>query len=128
VLRHLRQGIERLLQEYPWTADGLSLTERRILRAIESGATERGQVFKQVWAAEHRPFLGDSVCFLILDRLSRAGLVERGPEPLRLTPAGREVLTGRASFDRIDRWIGGVHLQSPPGWRWDPQREALVMG
>jgi len=128
VLRHLGEGIERLLQEYPWTGDGLSLTERRILRAIDSGAAGRAQVFKQVWAAERRPFLGDSVCFLILDRLAAAGMVAGAPGKLRLTPVGQDVLAGRSSPDRIDRWVGCVHLEAPAAWRWDPHRETLVTG
>lgn len=58
--------------------------------------------------------------FLILDRLVAAGLAADGPDELRLTPAGREVLAGRsdrALAPGFDRWIGGVHLAPPAAWR-----------
>ncbi len=128
-LRHLGEGVERLLQEYPWTGDGLSLTERRVLRAVAGGAQDRARVFREVWAAEHRPFAGDSVIFLILDRLVAAGLVEREPA-LRLTARGKAVMDGATDYAEqgLDRWIGGVHLISPPAWRWDPRRETIVAG
>jgi hypothetical protein len=101
VLRHLAEAVERLLQEYPWTGDDLSLTERRVLRALGEGAQTPGEVFRRVQEAERRPFLGDVWCHRVLARVTR--------EPREL-----------------DRWIGGVHLAGVPGWRWDPLGEALV--
>ncbi len=128
VLRHLGEALERLLQEYPWVDDGLSLTERRILQAIAAGAGSEAAVFKEVWRLERRPFLGDVWCFRTLGGLVAGGLVEAGA-PLALSPSGEAVLAGRS--DRVevaglDRWIGGVHLEAPPRWRWDPRREALM--
>jgi hypothetical protein len=128
VLRFLGEAIERLLQEYPWTGDGLSLTERRLLRAVESGNRRRTDAFKSVWIAERRPFLGDAVCFHILHNLASAGLVRGEPDELEITDNGRDVLAGAADMGRLglDRWVGGAHLTSPPAWRWDPRRETLV--
>lgn len=128
-LRFVGEAVERLLQEYPWTGDGLSLTERRALRALAGGAGDRARVFHEVWAAERRPFAGDSVVFASLDRLVAAGLVEREPQ-LRLTSRGRAVLDGAVDYADagLDRWIGGVHLTTPPAWRWDPRLERLVSG
>jgi hypothetical protein len=117
VLRHLGEALERLLQEYPWTGDGLSLTERRVLRAVEEGAATKREVFEHVWRAERRPFLGDAWCDRVTDRLVGAGLLERTPALVR---------TGRDRLTEVDRWIGGVHLQGAPRWRWDPQAETLV--
>jgi hypothetical protein len=128
VLRFLGEAIERLLQEYPWSGDGLSLTERRLLRAVESGSRRRTDAFKSVWIAERRPFLGDSVCFYILHELASAGLVRGEPDDLEITDRGRDVLGGAADLGRLalDRWVGGAHLTSPPAWRWDPRRETLI--
>jgi Domain of unknown function (DUF1835) len=128
VLRHLSEAVERLLQEYPWAGDGLSLTERRILQAIGGGASSEGAVFQRIWQLERRPFLGDVWCFRTLHLLVEAGLARRDTE-LGLTTAGEAVLAGardRTELAGLDRWIGGVHLQGPPPWRWDPRREALV--
>jgi hypothetical protein len=128
VLRHLSEAIERLLQEYPWVGDGLSLTERRVLQAVTAGATTESAVFQHVWRAERRPFLGDVWCQRTLRLLTTAGLVGSGPE-LLLTDTGEAVLAGRAdrvALGGLDRWIGGVHLAAPARWRWDPRREELL--
>jgi hypothetical protein len=127
VLRFLGEAMERLLQEYPWRGDGLSLTERRLLRAVESGTRLRADAFKSVWSAEKRPFLGDTVGFHILHELASAGLIRGEPDQLEVTERGYDVLSGtadRAPFE-LDRWVGGVHLTSPPAWRWDPRLETL---
>lgn len=117
VLRHLGEAFERLMQEYPWTDDGLSLTERRVLRAVEEGAPNPGEVFQRVWRLERRPFLADLPCKVVVERLVAAGLLASTPGLER---------TGRDRLDEVDRWIGGVHLQGAPRWRWDPRQETLV--
>jgi hypothetical protein len=58
------------------------------------------------------------------------------PEPrdlrgvVTLTPIGRSVLAGerdRVSTCGIDRWLGGVHLQSGGRvWRWDDARQRVT--
>ena len=136
-LRFLAEAFDRLSREYPSTRDGLSLTERRILAAVATGASTAGAAFVRAAAREVRPFLGDTWCF---DRMT--GFVE-APAPLldaatpidlhtrlRLTDAGREVLDGRAdhvALNGVDRWIGGVHLtgRAVP-WRWHEGTETIV--
>jgi hypothetical protein len=128
VLRHLSEAVERLLQEYPWVGDGLSLTERRILQAVAGGAATEAAVFHHVWRAERRPFLGDVWCHRLLRLLVTAGLVGSGSE-LALTEDGEAVLAGRGdrvALGGLDRWIGGVHLTGPALWRWDSRRETLL--
>jgi hypothetical protein len=130
VLRHLGEALERLLQEYPWMDDGLSLTERRILQAIAAGARSKEAVFKEVWRLERRPFLGDVWCFRTLGGLVAGGLVTAGPQ-VSLSASGETVLAGRSDrveLAALDRWIGGVHLETAVRWRWDPRREALLDG
>jgi hypothetical protein len=42
---------------------------------------------------------------------------------VRLTDAGTAVLAGRenaVALNGIDRWLGGVHLEAPPGRPWLP--------
>lgn len=117
VLRHLGEAIERLLQEYPWTDDGLSLTERRVLRAVEAGATTAHDVFQHVWRRERRPFMAATWCHRVIERMIRAGLLASAPTLVR---------TARDHLDAVDRWIGGVHLRGAPRWRWDPRSETLV--
>ncbi|MEU0883713.1 hypothetical protein ABZ345_34350 [Lentzea sp. NPDC005914] len=127
-LRFLGEAFDRLSREYPSTRDGLSLTERRVLAAIAGGAEDAGTAFVRAAARETRPYLGDTWCFAMMERMARATvpLLEAAPS-LRLTPAGAEVLAGRAdhvTLNGIDRWIGGVHLRGD--WRWDEGMETLV--
>ena len=44
-LRFMPEAFDRLGREYPWTRDGLSLTERRLLAAIAEGAATAGEAF-----------------------------------------------------------------------------------
>jgi hypothetical protein len=143
-LRFLGEAFDRLSREYPWTRDGLSLTERRVLAAVADGAADAATAFVQAAARETRPYLGDTVCFDRIDGLAQ------GPHPLlrldpplgpasprtvrttgvRLTDVGARVLRGEAdqiSLNGIDRWIGGVRLHGHHvPWRWDDGLETIV--
>ncbi|MEV4018373.1 hypothetical protein AB0J35_48550 [Nonomuraea angiospora] len=138
-LRFLGEAFERLSREYPSTRDGLSLTERRVLAAAAQEGTA-GEVFVRAAAREARPYLGDTSCFAIMDRLAGVpyplldlrpggGPVGRGTV-VRLTAVGARVLAGEEDHVRIngvDRWIGGVCLSGREvRWRWDEGREALT--
>jgi hypothetical protein len=137
-LRFMAEAFDRLGREYPWTRDGLSLTERRLLAAIAEGAATAGVAFVRAAARESRPYLGDTSAFAAIERLARAqvplvsvdaGAVDRH-SALALTEAGRRVLDGAAdhvSLNGLDRWIGGVHLVGRDvAWRWDEGVEAVV--
>jgi hypothetical protein len=139
-LRFLGEAFDRLSREYPATRDGLSLAERRVLAAVADGASAAGTAFVRAAARETRPYLGDTWCFAMMDRMVRASVpllhavpsdraVERGT-PLRLTEIGARVLAGDAdhvTLNGIDRWIGGVHLHGPHArWRWDDGTETLI--
>ncbi|GAA2756780.1 hypothetical protein [Actinopolymorpha rutila] len=144
ILRHLAEAFGRLAQEYPARSDGLSLTERRILLAVESGAGTAGRVFAEVQRRERRPYLGDTSCFDRIAELAGArqpllavdpGTTADGPyaeHRVALTPVGRDVLAGRADhteLNGVDRWIGGVHLTGTrPAWRYDERLEKLQAG
>ena len=139
-LRFLGEAFDRLSREYPATRDGLSLAERRVLAAVAAGAPDAGTAFVRAAAREIRPYLGDTWCFAMMDRMVQARVpllhavpsgrpVERGT-PLRLTDTGARVLAGDAdhvTLNGIDRWIGGVHLHGPNArWRWDDSTETLI--
>jgi hypothetical protein len=137
-LRFLGEAFDRLGREYPSTRDGLSLTERRVLAAVASGAADAGTAFVRGAARETRPYLGDTWCFLMMERLAHAPVplltasddrITRHTR-LSLTDTGAQVLAGTADHVKIngvDRWIGGVHLRgSQPGWRWDEGTEAVT--
>ena len=140
----LASAIERFLQEYPWTRDGLSRTERRLLQIAESGPAVMHGVFPRMHDDEKAYYVADLELKGLVETLSRtsppliaftpgandSGKFWRGT--VTATDEGREVLAGRR--DRvacgIDKWLGGVHLQSKAGnvWRWDDERGRVVRG
>src|SRR5690606_37380573 len=71
-LRFLGEAFDRLGREYPAVRDGLSLTERRILAAVANGPVEADTAFARAASRETRPYLGDTTCFAIMERLARA--------------------------------------------------------
>jgi len=148
-LPFLGAAISRLLAEYPSRRDGLSRTEQTIADMVSEGIAAPDALFREHQAREPAPFLGD---WSFWDRV--AGLCG-GPAPLlaetttgifnhpprdgregfdrqrlALTDAGRRVRGGEAdavALNGIDRWIGGVHLQTAANvWRFDPEAGRIV--
>jgi hypothetical protein len=120
-LPFLRAAMLRLLEEYPWTSDGLSRMERQALEALRAGAESKQEVFRQAQLQEDRLWCGDLSFYSYLERLARgaAPLVVLEGDRVTLTDDGEAVLDGAA--DGIDRWLGGVHLSGAVSpWRWDP--------
>lgn len=137
----LSAGLRRLLQEYP-DPQGISRTERQILLAVAAGKQGPGEIFRHVWAQEEMPFMGDSSFWQIIKAMLESCqplLLLEGGQPfrlpgmfgpdeaflaqrLRLTEAAEQLLAGQGDWlaqHRIDRWIGGVHLNPDNRWRWD---------
>src|SRR5207237_6500741 len=118
-LRFLGEAVGRLLQEYPWLGDGLSLTQRRILQEVGPDESNAADLFRRVWAREPRPYVGDHMFQRQLRALAGcrhplvalAGDAERlGSQTVALAEAGRSVLAGVAdhlALNEPDRWIGG---------------------
>jgi hypothetical protein len=143
-LPFLGAALERFLQEYPWTTDGLSRSERRLLRLAEDGAVDLQQVFARMHDGEDVYYITDRSIDGLADTLSSAktplltwsrdgganGRALHGS--IALTDAGRDVLNGRR--DRIatagiDRWLGGVHLRAGSTlWRWDDRGRGMIRG
>ena len=141
---------ERLLEELPGVADGLSGNraacapgDRRRARALHAApSSPRSDL-------EDAPFLGDAWFYPrsrgARDRARRDSLETEEGEPLppppplsdgqdfarlalRMTESGERVLAGEA--DRVellgvDRWLGGTHITPESGWRWDSAAREL---
>ena len=139
-LPYLAPALERLLQEYPSTADGLSRTERRLLRLADAHPIDLRAAFPRMHDDEDAYYVTDGSLADLAATLSRTSppLVTIDDDPsadgflrgaVSLTDAGREVLSGRR--DRVacglDRWVGGVHLQSGVAmWRWDDRQRRVI--
>jgi hypothetical protein len=141
-LPFLGDAVTRLLEEYPWTTDGLSRTERRLLALAREGPITLAQAFGRMGDDDRVYTITDAAVADTADALARTipplATFERETDghllhgTLRSTPEGASVLAGR--LDRvgacgIDRWIGGVHLQGRSNvWRWNPAQQRIERG
>ncbi|MBI6920807.1 MULTISPECIES: DUF1835 domain-containing protein [Pseudomonas] len=121
----LGRALARQLQELPGAADGLSLTERLLLRVLASrGELPAGRVFGQLMMQdEPLPYLGDLIFHVLLQPLIHTPqpLLLEGPvkawaqRPLRLTSLAEQVLAGEAHWldhNPAQRWVGGVRVDA----------------
>ncbi len=150
-LPYLGDGVRRRLEEFPWTATGLSRTERGVLVALAAAERSFNQLFEEVTHEEERSWITDVMLLHRLRRLATAStpLVAAVAEPppvdglppglgpdvrqlrFRLTPAGQDVLDQKRdaiATNGIDTWIGGVHLTRENLWRWNPVARRLEPG
>jgi hypothetical protein len=141
-LPFLAPAIGRLLQEYPWTRDGLSRTERRLLELADRGGIALSTALPRMHDGETAYYVTDASLAAMAESLSRTNpaLLTLDPSTVKdgdvlpgratLTDAGRSVLSGdldRVAACGIDKWLGGVHLQDGARvWRWDDTRQGIV--
>jgi hypothetical protein len=127
-LPFLAPALRRFFEDYPWTRDGLSRTERRLMTLAAEERADWPAVFARMHAGENAFYVADTELLEIQNALVSASppLLIRTNSAVSLTTAGRDVLEGRAdrvTLCGIDRWFGGVHLQGHAvPWRWDGER------
>ena len=149
-LPFLNQAMYRHLQEYPDISNGLALTYRLALEAIDAGAHSGVEVFLDLMShREPQPFLGDSMFFSLLRDLIEAKVPairepQRDFQWIELSDFGRALLDGEANWmtenaepDRENdaaaptrlapRWLGGVRVSASDfPWRWNESLRKLV--
>jgi hypothetical protein len=141
-LPYLAPAIGRLLQEYPWTRDGLSRTERRLLELADGDGIALSKAFARMHGGEKVYYVTDASLAALAATLSHAMpsllTLDRSTVDesrtlqgrVTLTDAGRSVLSGeldRVTTCGIDKWLGGVHLHNGARlWRWDDTRQRIV--
>jgi len=144
-LPYLAAALERHLEEFPSTVDGLSRTEHRLLELAAPAPITLRAAFPRMHDEETAYYVTDTTLLDVALALSSPfapllTMKDRGaaghpartglPGTIELTDLGRAVLAGRE--DRIaccgiDRWLGGVHLSGTgPHWRWDRAHERVV--
>lgn len=112
-LPFLNAAFNRFLEEFPLPPDGLSRTERQILRAVAAGNETFEALFRANQDQEPAPFMSDMVVRLRIAGLTNVRVPLLTRDPIRLTEAGQRVLAGEVDareLNGIDRWLGGVHL------------------
>jgi hypothetical protein len=127
-LPFLAAALFRLLEEFPWTGDGLSRLERHALQALRDGPLPFAELFLRAHHRREEPvFLGDAVLLWHLSRLAADGFVVH-ESAWSLTARAEHVLSGRAdawAHPRRARWIGGYEVKDGR-LRWDPDSVRLV--
>lgn len=128
-LRFLAPALRRLLEELPWTTEGLSRLERQVLEALRDEALAFAELFPRAHHQREDPvFLGDTVLKWRLAGLGRDGVVKEESKRLAITERGRAVLSGALdawSFARTPRWVGGYEIRAG-SLRWDPDSARVV--
>jgi hypothetical protein len=142
-LPYLAPAVGRFLEEYPWTSDGLSRSERRFLQLADAGPIDLVAAFPRMHEGEDAYYIADGSVAELAESLSqttpalltftRGGTSNGGllQGSVAITDFGRMLLTGRG--DRIaacgiDRWLGGVHLHGDRNvWRWDDRRQSVAI-
>lgn len=129
----LAAALARFLEEYPWTTDGLSRTERQVLQAAAAGKRKRQEIYFESRKQESVPW-GDLSVYLRMAWLAAGpnpALVESPKNEFSITDAGQQLLEGKADWIKlqggVDRWLGGVHWTGEqPQWRWDSEKKTLI--
>lgn len=140
-LPYLLPALTRFLQEYPWTIDGLSRTERRLLQLADAGSIKLSAAFPRMHDGETAHYVTDLSLAALVESFSKltpplltrdpaqASDVEIFQSTVTITEAGLAVLRGdedRISRFGTDRWLGGVHLEGNTNiWRWDDARQQV---
>jgi hypothetical protein len=142
-LPYLAPALQRHLEELPWTTDGLSRTERRLLQLVAARTSRVHDTFVRMHEAETAFFIADGSFWDVVQRLSTCArplldvAVKDGdgralPDgTLSVTDDGRAVLDGRQDHVRlngIDRWFGGAHLTPDCPYRWDQGTQRVGVG
>jgi hypothetical protein len=136
----LAEGLRLHASRFPSTRNGLGEVEKRAMEGIAAGATDFTSLFARFDAAPPLFGLGDGEFLRHLRRLATCAVpmitITEDPTPsmppksrYALTPAGQEVLDGKADFidlNNADFWLGGAHLTRERMWRWDEQAQQLV--
>ena len=147
-LPFLGASVVRHLEQYPSLKSGVNRTEEAILKAVQDGNSKPGKIFAAAQACEESRFMGDSLFWLYLARMtqskrpllraSHGGFVlpslcaswsEFNEQQIVITQAGERVLANELDWieiNGIDKWLGGVHLTTANLWRWDRKARSLV--
>jgi hypothetical protein len=133
-LPFLARALTRFLEDYPWTGDGLSRTERRLMTLAAAGQAQWPGSFPRMHEGEDAYYISDTSYAELAETLATTSpaLLTSSMQFASLTTEGRDVLerrTDRVALCGIDRWFGGVHLQGrTAAWRWDASRHRTVPG
>ena len=137
----LAGAVKRLLQEYPNSKTGLTLTQTQALLELDKAPLPAGKLFHAYQQNEERRFMGDTIFWGYLAQMLEGerplmtlpeginlSLPTTPDQILTITDFGRDVLKQKSQWSEIkdiNRWIGGVHLTADNMWMWDDNSETI---
>lgn len=139
-LPFLAAAITRFLEEYPWTRDGLSRSERRLLQLAAEAPATLSTLFPRLHDGETCYFVTDRTLLATAERLGAGatpllrldGAADAGlGRTVAVTDGGQAAIRG--SVDAVDAcgldaWRGGVHLRAADHWRWNAEDNRVIRG
>jgi hypothetical protein len=145
-LPFLRNALERHLERFPSTHNGLGRVENTSLALIAAGRRKFSSLFPAFTRRQPDYGFGDAQLYRAIQRLTAAPsplLTERNGHHRRMdcagiflsafeiTERGQAAIAGAEDFvakNGIDLWLGGIHLQGrEAAWRWDEEHQQLLV-
>jgi hypothetical protein len=138
----LGRALARHLQELPSTRNGLSLSEALTLEILARHGPMSASALFQRYTEEYEPlpFMGDSSYWALLRSLAGSHqpavtvtgetATTMAQRPVALLPFGKRVLNGDADWlcsNRVQRWVGGVHIDSRERASWRVDERCTVV-
>lgn len=128
-LPYLGKALQAHLQRLPAVANGLNAVEHFFLDRLTLGKLREQALYYQFWNEMKIYGFGDFQLDVYIQRLQRAGVVERENQLLSITSLGREVLAGEQNYlsfaSQENVWLGGIPLAHTP-WRWDGDEGIVI--
>ncbi len=140
----LANRLKLMKRHFPSSNNGLDIWTQRLLHAVESSGPRSIDVIGEMISSyrQEPDSPSDGLLSARLLQLANKGLPHpllavEGELPIRklavkLTTAGIRVLQSELSnitFNGINDWVAGVHLQAPPGpvWYYDEDQDNLIL-
>ena len=145
-LPFLKDALQKHLERFPSTRNGLGRVENTALALVPAGHTKFRSLFPAFARRESAYGFGDAQVYLALESV----MTVRKPLLIQdnhrhwskdsaqmllasfaLTDVGKAVLAGEEDFvvmNGIETWLGGIHLSGKEAaWRWDEDAQQLLV-
>lgn len=128
-LRYLGKALQAHLQRLPGATNGLNAVEYFFLDRLALGKLREQALYYQFWNERKIYGFGDFQLDLYIQRLQRAGVLQREEMMLSITGLGKEVLNNEQNYlsfaSQENLWLGGISLADTP-WRWDADEGRVI--
>jgi hypothetical protein len=129
-LPFLKDSIQRMIEEFPNTRNGLSRSEHQALLTISKEIHNPQEIFNRCQNHEKQKFMGDIIFWKILDDFIENKIIssKKNGQILNITKLGNHLLNGDINYlhiKPIHRWIGGTKLTNDNVWCWNIKKKRI---